>query len=395
MPLLPPSVLDEEDIDQVFSEAIEDAFPQRESSTASQSTSADCTLADEVKPSVEQIQDSAEDEEDESTSFDEILWNAQNYYYDSKPEFVIAGTSAKFNTTKLVDMGAGQTAEMTFVAWEDSKVQGYWVLEDNYGHKHIVKFFTQGQCYKAWLGPEEGFAKPPIAWPEKNRKKSRHLPMKDDVDAVEDYNDEALSDRAQTYNRELRKKTWTQTHPYAADKEVHAATRHGTVKHTSDIDAREAKRDKSLKRTTPATPRQTPKASQKKQRQPQFHTTITLGKTERTPEEFQAHVYAKSSLLTKLPPDDEPLPIFLNECPDVTTLWDKVVSMWASDIEGTVKSMSIRFPWLGPEYNIKLKAGMAGSYKKMIEEIYDAPCWKDGTDKCSVDIVLQVGVARD
>ena len=395
MPLLPPSAFDEEDNDQIFSEDFEDAFRQREPSTASQSTSADCNTADEVKASVERTQESAEDEGDESTSFDELLWDAQNYYHDSKPEFVITGNSAKLNTTKLVDMGAGQTAEMTFVAWKESKGQGYWMLEDNYGQKNIVKFFTQGHCYKAWLGTEEGFAKHAIAWPEKHRKKRRYLPVKDDVDVVEDYSDGALSNTAQTCNRELRKKTWTQTHPYAADKEVHAAMKHGKLKRTSDIDAREVKLDKPSKRKTLATPRQTPKANPKKQRQSQSSPTIIPGKTERTPDEFIAHVNAKTSLLTKLPPDDEPLPIFLTECPDVTTLWDKVVSMWASDIEGTVKSMSIRFPWLGPEYNIKLKAGMAGSYKKMIEEIYDAPCWRDGTDKCSVDIVLQAAVSRD
>lgn len=55
--------------------------------------------------------------------------------------------------------------------------------------------------------------------------------------------------------------------------------------------------------------------------------------------------------------------------------------------------MSIQFPWLGSEYNIELKAGLTGPYDKMIEEILDAPCWKDGTKKCSVDIVLQVTTA--
>jgi hypothetical protein len=74
-------------------------------------------------------------------------------------------------------------------------------------------------------------------------------------------------------------------------------------------------------------------------------------------------------------------------------LWNKVVSMWASEIKGTVKSMSIQFPWLGSEYNIKLKAGLPGPYEKMIEEILDAPCWEDGANKCSIDIVLQVVTA--
>jgi hypothetical protein len=60
------------------------------------------------------------------------------------------------------------------------------------------------------------------------------------------------------------------------------------------------------------------------------------------------------------------------------------------DMEGSVKSLSIRFPWLGPEYNIKLRAGLEGSYEKMLEEILQAPMWKDGMDRCTVDVVLVV-----
>lgn len=398
MPILTPSDFDEEDSD-FLDEAIQEAFrpssAQREPSAATQIKSVDSIRADEVQPSVEQKQDcdQVEDEENESTTFDEILCDAQDNYRDKKPEFVIKGSSALLDTTRLVDMGGGQTAEMTFVAWDESKAYGYWVLEDNYCHLHIVKFFNKGKCYKAWLGMEHGFNDDPIAWPEMNPKKTRSLTVEDDVDAVDQ--DEALSDEAQAGTRHLRKKTWTQTHPYAADKEVHAATKQGKVKRKSDIDAREAKRDKSLKRATPATPGQTPRATQKKQRRSRSTTTDVSEQPKRTPEEFRVHVNvnAKTSLLTKLPPDDEPLVIYLSECLDVTALWDKVVSMWASEIEGTIKSMSIQFPWLGSEYNIKLKAGLAGPYEKMIEEILDAPCWKDGADKCSVDVVLQLVTA--
>lgn len=396
MPSLPPSGFVDEDIDDVLDGGIDAALSsnlaQREQSTTTETATIECILADEVESAVEQKHDSdqAGDEEDEETSFKYLLWDAMDNHRGKKPDFVMTGI--KLETTKLVDMGEGQTAEMTFTAWDKLKRQGYWVLEDNYGHKHIVKFFKKGKCYREWLGTGEGFNEEPFAWPERIRRTPRSSTVEDDIVAIEE--DDESSDAAQIGNRNLRKKTWTQKHPYAVDKEVHAATRQGKIKRTADIDAREAKRDKSLKRSrssmTPAIPRHTSRTTQKKQQRSRSTTTNFSDRPELTSEDFQAHVNAKTSLLTKLPPDDEPLPIFLLECPDVTALWDKVVSMWASDIEGTVKSMSIRFPWLGPEYNIKLKAGLSGPYDKMIEEVRDAPCWKDGTDKCSVDILLIV-----
>jgi hypothetical protein len=391
MPTLTPSDYDEDDDNSDFltnfvGDALRPSSAQQDQSTATQMTSIISTLGDKMQSTTEQQQNCGEDggDEGESTTFAEILSDAQHNFHDEKPEFAIRGTPATFGAVKLVSMGGGQTAEMTFVAWDETKDLGYWVLEDNYRHKHIVKFFNRGKCYKAWLGTEHGFNDDPIAWSEK-KSETRSLTVEEDADSIE--YDGTSSGKGQASGRRLRKKTYTQKHPYAADREVHNATKQGMVKRASEINAREAKRDKCFKRAAPATPRQISGATQKKQRRARS-TTSDLPEPARTPEELRAHINARTSLRTKLPPDDEPLVIYLSECLDATELWDKVVAMWASEIEGTVKSMSIQFPWLGFEYNLKLKAGLAGPYDKMIEEILDAPCWKDGTDRCSVDIVL-------
>lgn len=397
MPSLDPFDFDDERLDNVLNAGVDAALPpnsaQRDRSISTNSKCMQYILANEVQQSIEQKQDlrqtETEDGDDESTSLDDILCDAQDNSFGKKPDFVM--TSAKLGITKLVDMEDGQTAEITCVAWGESKGQGYWLLEDNYGHKHIVKYFSTGRCYKKWLGFVEGFDEDPIAWPDKSRKTLRVLTGEEDLDVVEDGE---LSDGPRAIRRDLRKKTWTQKHPYAVDKEVHAATRQGKVKRTSDIDAREAQRDKSLKRArpsmTPATPRRTPRGTRKKQRRSRSTTTNPSDQPELTPRNFLVHIKSRTTILTRLPPDDEPIPMFLSDVPDVKTLWDKTLSAWESDIYGTVKSMSIRFSWLGPEYNIKLKTGLTGSYEKMMEEVKDAPCWKDGSDKCSVDVLIIV-----
>lgn len=291
MPTLTPS--DDEDdeyetdfMDDLAHQMQRPSSAQREPSVAMQMVSILSTPVNEVQPSVEQEQDCGQvkDDEEESTTFAEILNDARDNHRNKKPEFVINGNIAMFDTTRLVDMGGGQTAEMTFVAWDESKALGHWVLEDNYCHKHIVKFFNKGHCYKAWLGTEQGFNEDPIAWPEKRTTAGRILSVEDDTDAVD--HGEASSDQATASSRHLRKKTYTQMHPYAADKELHAATRQGKVKRTSDIDAREAKREKSLKRLTPATPQLTPEGTRKKQRRSRSTTTSLLQQLERSPDDM-------------------------------------------------------------------------------------------------------------
>jgi hypothetical protein len=387
--LLPPSEWKDESLDDLFATAIDDALLLDSTQEPSPITP---TRIEPAPPNERQVfveqkrgHVEADGESEGSTHYEDLFLDAKDHFRGKKPDFLTAGPT--LGTTRIVDMVDGQIGEMKFEIWDKTKSQGFWTVEDSYG-KHIVKFFRNGNCYRTWRGIENGYGDEAIAWPEKIRTCSATSL----VEAGSGPDDEFQV--VQNIHTRLRQKTYSQKYPYTVDKEIHTSLRKGKMKRITEIDAREAKREGTLKRISasmnPATRRQTQRGTQKKQRRSCSTTSNLSDITEFTPEEFRLHIQSKTSLLTKLPPDDEPLPIFLSECLNATSLWDKIVSAWESDINGTVHSMSIRFPWLGSEYNIKFKAGFSSPYEKMIEEIQDAPCWKDGSDKCSVEVVLRI-----
>jgi hypothetical protein len=374
---------------------------QRDDSPITELTSIECTPAIEVQPSVEEKNDfgeSAEEDEDTNAEFNNILKEAKKNFHGKKPEFITTGT--RIGTSQIVDLGDDQTGDMTLEAWDNAKGHGYWVLEDNHSQKHIVKFCLKGKCYQEWLGIEEGFEEEPIAWPEKSQKSRRSSTVEDDdgdIEANQPSDDDVVIVRKDPDDsgHGLRKRTWSQKNPYKADKKIHAAAQKGKVKRISDIDAEEEEDEYTNKsRKRPRKSGSAPKATHKtKPRRSRSSTNASNNSAlDLDPKAFKAHIMAKTTLKTVLQ-NDEPIPIFLSKCLNVTTLWDKVIDAWQPELEemeGSVKSLSIRFPWLGPEYNIKLRAGLEGSYEKMLEEILQAPMWKDGMDRCTVDVVLVV-----
>ena len=409
MPMMAQSDYDDDDLG--FGGAIETSLPpnsaQRDQRTTTGSMSIESTT---LSVETEDTRDKRIEEDDESiaedTAYEEILSEAREHFSGTKkPDFVV---SAPKHKTKMVDMGKNQTAEITFTSWGGQGC-GFWTLENNWGEKFIVKFFAKGRCYRQWQGVDDGFAEDPIAWPENARKQQKpsttgHSASIADSEAdsdgearLDNKNMSSDDDQDEGTRSGLRKKSWSQLYPYAADKETFAAVKQGKVK--PDIDARHNKESptKSLKRkrqasSQSATPARSSKATQKasKSRRSRSSTANRSDTTALDPEAFKAHIMDKTTLRTTLPSDPDAIPLFLSKCPEVKSFWDQVVSAWSSEIEGTVQSMSVKFPWLGPEYNIKLKPELASSYDKMIEEIRENPCWEDGTDRCSVDIVLNI-----
>lgn len=369
---------------------------QRDHLPSTMSASPECTINANVQQSVEEKQDFGEifddDGEDINADFDRILIDAKDNFTGKKADFVITGT--RVGTSKIVDMGDDQTAEMTFVSWDHSKDQGFWVLQDNHGQKHIVKHFSKGRCYREWLGPDKGFDKDPVAWPEKTQKPRRSSTVEEDNDDIEaDQSSEndfkIIKKDPDESGHGLRKRTWSQKNPYKADKYIHAAAQKGKVKRLSDLDAEEESKEDS--KPGKKMRKSSPKATRKSSKPPRSRSSTNISdKPTLDPQTLKSHIMAKTTLKTALTGSKVSIPLFLSKCPDATTLWDRVSQAWEDEYEGQLKSLEIQFSWLGTEYHFMLKPSLEDSYDKMIEEIQDAPCWKDGTDKCTVDVVLVV-----
>lgn len=91
--------------------------------------------------------------------------------------------------------------------------------------------------------------------------------------------------------------------------------------------------------------------------------------------------------------DSAPGTIYLKSCKDMDS-FSSIMPVVASVKEDEIRHITVRFDWL-PESKpstIRMIRGLQDSYEKMVEEIREAPGWREGGDgraSVFVDVVLK------
>ena len=107
------------------------------------------------------------------------------------------------------------------------------------------------------------------------------------------------------------------------------------------------------------------------------------------------HKQDRTTLVVRVAPSAEYLPLKLSECMTLRAFYSKILGAWDLSRE-TVEKITTTFTWMAPEDKMRtmmMNSAIEGCFAHLVEQVDDAPSWEDGgKGKCvlEVDVVLKV-----
>jgi len=329
------------------------------------------------------------------------LTEAKAVFSDGKlPDFVIRKPgesltrdvifrSQKKQEDVLVD------GELRFEFWDDEGKQGFWTLTDDEGFTWIVKYFLKGQQYRIWMGVNGGYHEN-IVFSTKRKSRPELEKLTSQGTVIGD-SGESEDDMLGT-GRRLRKRNIDQVRPYSTERTNYKRSKDGKQEknfkreYTSDtsispiasktLGKYRDNRNKNATRPPPPSRRALAKSKPPSKSTIPFNGFETRATPSTAPEPaINAKILNGTTLYVFMDNDFDSAPaaIYLKSCGDVD-LFFSVMALAAGVEDHDIHHITVRFDWLpdSKPNTIRMIRGLADSYDKMMEEIREAPAWKEG-----------------
>jgi hypothetical protein len=292
--------------------------------------------------------------------------------------------------------------KLVFEFWDDERKLGFWTLTDDEGFAWIVKYFSQGQQYRIWMGAEAGYHEK-LVFSTKRRLRPELEKLAIQGDGIGD-GGESEDDMVNT-GRRLRKRNIDQLRPYSTERTNYKRSKDGMKEknfkqeYTSDaslspVPTRTSAKNLSHQNNKAPRPPPPSRGALAKRKPPRKSGIPSNGlETKAIPSSkpepaIDVKILNGTTLYVFLNDDFDSAPtaIYLKSCQDVDRFFS-VMALAAGTEEGDIHHLTVRFDWLpdSKPNTIRMIRGLADSYDKMMEEIRGAPAWKNGGDgKASV-----------
>lgn len=325
-----------------------------------------------------------------------VLKAARAKFSNEIPDFCFRNQGRSY---VVVDIGNDERTDILFQKWDSKSMYGFWTYEIRSGQKVIVKYFPADKHYRAYLGPDVGYGKEPIAWRKENspgaiqRRQRPATYAESPTEASDDHVDA-------TDSHALRKRRRAQMMPYQSDKVKHNYARaKGKPMASSDLERELSQRQGDPDRKVARRQSVSSTASKEKALAQSHHTSRVSRDVSKLSESgtptrdssgnLEARIRAHTTIRTRLHGAACPLiPHYFKNCDTIEKFLTNITDSWKFMLKNhEPEYMVIHFPWRDKESNILIRAGLHDSFDKMTEEIREAPCWEAG-GRCDIDVTL-------
>ena len=334
------------------------------------------------------------DMDHDGRTFDNILKDARSFFTDEEPDFLIKDPCEHGGEhTRAVELVRdGAMATLQFEYWSSPKrsAKGFWTLDLGRGEKYVVKYFPRGRGFFVWLNPEDGFDQVAIARP-KTLSKNVSTTSPKNVSITSSKRD-STNPRSQIGNseakdeddnglgvtRSLRRKSKSQLVPYTAER----------FRHKRALQGKPKREDFFERRLQPVGTENRPADDvviSKKRR------TSTESEPERrsgTPTQIRGtlgishdHFNDRTWLYTRLRGSNIPGAdvICLRDVQTIEALFDEIERAYGSnEAQPGSWQLLVSFEWLKENRSIAVRRHRPRSFEAVLEEINQAPHWKNG-----------------
>ncbi|KAF7509292.1 hypothetical protein GJ744_008186 [Endocarpon pusillum] len=296
------------------------------------------------------------------------------------------------------------SGELSFEYWDEEQKRGFWTLIDDEGFKWIVKYFSDCQAYRAWMGVNSGYDKNGLAFTNRRKQGFQKLPSQSTMVGDSESENET-SDTGRTF----RKRNIDQVRPYSTELMNYKRSKEGKKKknfkreYTYDAEPSAQKSlteipphrsNKNASRTPPASRHSSAHSkapSNSRLSGDSIERRMTLPPT-REPVSDEK-IQANTTLYIFTNDDDPPATVYLKSCSTAEKFFS-IMPLVAGVDDHDIRQITVRFDWL-PESTpntIRMIRALPDSYEKMMEEIREAPGWMEGGDgkaNVIVNVVLK------
>lgn len=414
----PTNHTDEEDLN-IINEMAEIAKRAR---TPRRGQEASSSINSEVRPT----QNPDQNPDDEIVPYK--LREAKRFYKGTLPAFTIrADKGTPIGSTKDVVIGSTWTeteskikAQLILQEWDSRN--GFWTLDYN-DKRYIVKYVQggkDGSGYRVWLGAEKGYREvvtAPIAFvdkiPAKKEKRRLSTTSEDLFDSEMGESDEDIQTQKKSSCKSSIKEGVEMKYglrakepfkPYTSYKAAQAtggrseAQKKGNPQ--SEAEIRRPRLPKPQRSSTNDPQSVTPSPSRDNFTiSTRNNSTTELGASpspdgsgisakKRTKTTFNISINTKS--------DRAPVPVYLDSCPKVEDFFTQLLSAWDINDKASIEAVDVKFSWLKNGARMTVREHMPDTWRKLLERVEQAPCWKaKGNGECEVEVEIVMKELKD